>query len=150
MQNHNNVVKKKQTKDSRDSNVEPELHVGLPMSYSYSYENHTPSKVDRGSNEWNIVKPPELQYPQNPQMKASSELSSMAPETTGIELAQYRKLCDIHFKHLKSQNQPDAPDPNPQEIEEQADQVDEVQNKIDSPRYKARPEPVPNACLFAH
>lgn len=72
----------------------------------------------------------------------------MAPETTGIELAQYRKLCDIHFKHLKSQNQPDAP--NPQLLQEQADQLLEAQNKIDSPRYKARPEPVPNAHLFGH
>lgn len=47
MMTHLKGVQKHQTKDSRDSNVEPELHVGLPMCYSYSYEAQIPSKVER-------------------------------------------------------------------------------------------------------
>jgi len=49
MINHNKAVQKNQTKDSRDSNVEPELHVGIPMRENYSYESQSPSKVDRNA-----------------------------------------------------------------------------------------------------
>jgi hypothetical protein len=55
---------KNQTKDSRDSNVEPELHIGIPETYTFSYEAQIPkSNLDRLKPEWNITKPPVLQYP---------------------------------------------------------------------------------------
>ena len=130
MMTHLKGVQKNQTKDSRDSNVEPELHVGLPMCYTYSYEAQIPSKVDRVKAQWNIVKPPGLQYPH---FKGASETNLLAPETTGMEMAQYRELCDIHFKHLKSQ----------QDVEEPTE-TKSILQKPASPKVLAKAEPIPN------
>ena len=101
MAQHNKGVGQKKTKDSTDSNVEPELHYisGIPQSFGNSYEAQNPSKVNSQKNGWNIVKPPELKYPMH--LSSDPENGNIPPESTGQEIATYKLLSDSHFKHLK-------------------------------------------------
>ena len=61
----------------------------------------------------------------------------ISPETTGMEPAMYRELCDHHFKHLKSSKPQDA-------IEVESEMLVQIPAKQESPRYKLKPEPIPN------
>lgn len=62
MQNLNKFSTKSYSKDQRDSNVEPERHIGLPSGYPYTYESNLNQKKPGFGQE---------------------------PETAGIEQAQY-------------------------------------------------------------
>lgn len=53
-----------------------------------------------------------------------------------MEMAQYRELCDIHFKHLKSQQDNEDPQEDIQPLM--------IQHKPESPKLKTKPEPIPN------